>query len=148
MLGQISEVKQQVGLLNRDVSNLRLLYDRLEENIHGISTSAAKLDRIISLQEQSLMTVQSMIRERDQKFTKEVEDLRQHIEKRFEKEETNRVKNLAEMGGRLSTIDSAVNKSSDKINALERFRWIVYGALVLIGFAAPYIEKIISASRP
>ena len=145
ILQDISAIKSDVSGLGRDITNLRYLYERLETNFIKLDSATGKIDTLLSIQEKTLINIERMLRERDDKQAKDIDEIKKHINERFTREESDRRADSIASATRINDLATNHIKASEKISALERFRWIVYGALVIIAFAAPYVEKLIRA---
>lgn len=141
---KMSALAIDVAGINRDITNLRYLHDRMEAGLTKLDAATSKLDTMFSIQEKSLGNIEKILKERDDKFTSDFQDLRRSIDDRFNQEKIERKHDIVQMSGKIDRNEVRISKQAGDIEALQRFRWLVGGALTLIAFASPYLQKLIS----
>ena len=148
ILGEISEINTEVQVVKRDLQNLQSLYTRVENSIVKLDSASNKLDALITVQERTVSNIETMIRDRDSKFNKSIEDMRTYIDMEIRDECNERKSGYNSIESKLNNHSNEVKKEhqeiKNKIEALDRFKWLIVGALTLISAAIPIAVKLLT----
>ncbi len=128
-----------VEILKREVADMKLIHGRLDNAIIKITDVSNSINRMLAVHEEKLASQEEAINrvdhdtlERKQDFQKDVEIIHQRI---------NGTKNeLSEMMSRQHeeqsvAINSIKTDLKQRVGVLERWRWILIGGAIVIGFA-------------
>ena len=128
-----------VEILKREVADMKLIHGRLDNAIIKITDVSNSINRMLAVHEEKLASQEEAINrvdhdtlERKQDFQKDVEIIHQRI---------NGTKNeLSEMMSRQHeeqsvAINSIKTDLKQRVGVLERWRWILLGGAIVIGFA-------------
>ena len=148
ILGEISEINTEVQVVKRDLQNLQSLYTRVENSIVKLDSASNKLDALITVHERTVANIESTIRERESKFNKSIEDMRTYIDMEI-REECNERKSAtlsieSKFSGLVIENKKDLQDIKSKIEALDRFKWLIVGALTLISAAIPLAIKLLT----
>ena len=129
----------QIELLKKEVQDMKGIYQRLDTAIVKIGDVSNSINRMLAVHEEKLASQEEAINrvdndtlERKQDFQKDVEIIHQRI---------NGTKNeLSEMMSRQHeeqsvAINSIKTDLKQRVGVLERWRWILIGGAIVIGFA-------------
>ena len=134
------QIKTEVELLKRDFEQLAAITDKLDVAIDKLSSVASSLDRMIAVHENRLeyhdqidKELFTLIEDRRKEAKEQYETLHKRMggmRDEFDSELSNAMKELMAEIKDLKEKDMAHHKEvSERLNRLERWRWIVMGAV-------------------
>jgi ABC-type Zn uptake system ZnuABC Zn-binding protein ZnuA len=138
MSDDLHEVKTDVEILKRDVSNIQGLLTRLDTAIDKIADASGGISKILAVHESEIDTLQEDIAERKRLAEKETELLHRRIsEMKEESAEHHRMNHVAVMA-KLDKMDEEFNRElkdvSKRVYTLEKWKWWIMGGSWAIGF--------------
>lgn len=132
---QLSEVRLQVGLLNKDVQHTNLLCDKLSESIEKIQEMNMNLVKMLALHDnkhEQHEKVEDGLRNDYKELHSRITTINREIYDRIDQVEyhiTSRIDAL-----RIELMDHKTqdkNKLSERIFDIEKWKWMVAGAIAL-----------------
>ena len=119
--------KLAVELLKKDVKEMKLIHGRLDNAISKISDVSNSINRMLAVheeklssQEEAIINAENLVEARRMEFNKEIKELHDRITKNS-KEQLDAINNLkSELSGRVAVLD--------------KFRWVLIGGSIVIGF--------------
>jgi len=136
----IHEVKNDVELLKRDVSNIQGILTKLETAIDKITGVSHDIGKILSAQEARIDNNDHEIKERKRLSEKEVELLHGRITQKEHELKNEIERNHAELMNFLKEHDDrsrdAWKSMEDRVSTLEKWKWYVVGIASVVGVAA------------
>ena len=123
----MSDIQLDVELLKKDVKEMKLIHGRLDNAISKISDVANSINRMLAVheeklssQEEAIINAENLVEARRMEFNKEIKELHDRITKNS-KEQLDAINNLkSELSGRVAVLD--------------KFRWVLIGGSIVIGF--------------
>ena len=123
----MSDIQLDVELLKKDVEEMKLIHGRLDNAISKISDVSNSINRMLavheeklSYQEEAIINAENLVDARRMEFNKEIKELHDRITKNS-KEQLDAINNLkSELSGRVAVLD--------------KFRWVLIGGSIVIGF--------------
>ena len=123
----MSDIQLDVELLKKDVEEMKLIHGRLDNAISKISDVSNSINRMLaaheetlSSQEEAIINAENLVEARRMEFNKEIKELHDRITKNS-KEQLDAINNLkSELSGRVAVLD--------------KFRWVLIGGSIVIGF--------------
>ena len=123
----MSDIQLDVELLKKDVKEMKLIHGRLDNAISKISDVSNSINRMLevheeklSSQEEAIINAENLVEARRMEFNKEIKELHDRITKNS-KEQLDAINNLkSELSGRVAVLD--------------KFRWVLIGGSIVIGF--------------
>ena len=137
-LEDINEVKMDVEILKRDVSDIRNLLGRLDTAIDKIADASNGISKILAVHDQNISSVKGDIEERKRLAEKENDLIHRRIsEMKDESAEHHRsnhqavMTKLDDMG---KDVKAELTEVKDRVTILERWKWWVMGGSWAVGF--------------
>ena len=123
----MSDIQLDVELLKKDVEEMKFIHGRLDNAISKISDVSNSIDRMLAVheeklssQEEAIINAENLVEARRMEFNKEIKELHDRITKNS-KEQLDAINNLkTELSGRVAVLD--------------KFRWVLIGGSIVIGF--------------
>ena len=123
----MSDIQLDVELLKKDVKEMKLIHGRLDNSISKISDVSNSINRMLAVheeklssQEEAIINAENLVEARRMEFNKEIKELHDRITKNS-KEQLDAINNLkSELSGRVAVLD--------------KFRWVLIGGSIVIGF--------------
>ena len=123
----MSDIQLDVELLKKDVEEMKLIHGRLDNAISKISDGSNSINRMLAVheeklssQEEAIINAENLVEARRMEFNKEIKELHDRITKNS-KEQLDAINNLkSELSGRVAVLD--------------KFRWVLIGGSIVIGF--------------
>ena len=123
----MSDIQLDVELLKKDVEEINLIHGRLDNAISKISDVSNSINRMLAVheeklssQEEAIINAENLVEARRMEFNKEIKELHDRITKNS-KEQLDAINNLkSELSGRVAVLD--------------KFRWVLIGGSIVIGF--------------
>ena len=123
----MSDIQLDVELLKKDVEEMKLIHGRLDNAISKISDVSNSINRMLAVheeklssQEEAIINAENLVEARRMEFNKEIKELHDRITKNS-KEQLDAINNLkTELSGRVAVLD--------------KFRWVLIGGSIVIGF--------------
>lgn len=143
---QINEVKLQVGLLNKDIQHTNLLCDKLSESIEKIQEMNMNLVKMIALHDnkhEQHEKVEDNLKDDYKELHSRITTINREIHDRIDQVEhhiTSRIDNL-----RAELINHKAQdkmKLSDRLAEVEKWKWMVVGAIGLGGWLLGHLDII------
>ena len=127
-----------VEILKREVADMKLIHGRLDNAILKITDVSNSINRMLAVHEEKLASQEDAITrqeqdtvERKREFEKDVEIIHERIK--------NTKDDLSEMMSKQheeqsQAINSIKKDLKDRVGVLERWRWLLIGGCIVIGF--------------
>ena len=123
----MSDIQLDVELLKKDVEEMKFIHGRLDNAISKISDVSNSINRMLAVheeklssQEEAIINAENLVEARRMEFNKEIKELHDRITKNS-KEQLDAINNLkTELSGRVAVLD--------------KFRWVLIGSSIVIGF--------------
>ena len=152
------QIKTEVELLKRDFEQLSTITGKLDIAIDKLSSVAGSLDRMIAVHENRLeyhdqidKELFTLIEDRRKEAKQQYEQLHQRMGKmrdEFDSDLSSAMKEIMAEIKDLKERDMAHHKEmSERLSRLEKWRWMIMGGAVVLGFIAAkmnFIENIFS----
>ena len=127
-----------VEILKREVADMKLIHGRLDNAITKITDVSNSINRMLAVHEEKLASQEDAISrqekdtlERKQEFNKDVEIIHERI--RTTKDELSTM--MSKQHEEQSTAINSIKKDlKDRVGVLERWRWLLIGGCIVIGF--------------
>ena len=127
-----------VEIQKREVADMKLIHGRLDNAITKITDVSNSINRMLAVHEEKLASQEDAISrqekdtvERKQEFNKDVEIIHERI--RTTKDELSTM--MSKQHEEQSTAINSIKKDlKDRVGVLERWRWLLIGGCIVIGF--------------
>ena len=128
-----------VEILKREVADMKLIHGRLDNAISKITDVSNSINRMLAVHEEKLASQEDAITrqeqdtvERKREFEKDVEIIHERIKNTKDDLSEMMSKQHAEQS---QAINSIKKDLKDRVGVLERWRWLLIGGCIVIGFA-------------
>jgi CHASE3 domain sensor protein len=128
-----------VEILKREVADMKLIHGRLDNAISKITDVSNSINRMLAVHEEKLASQEDAIArqeqdtvERKREFEKDVEIIHERIKNTKDDLSEMMSKQHAEQS---QAINSIKKDLKDRVGVLERWRWLLIGGCIVIGFA-------------
>ena len=128
-----------VEILKREVADMKLIHGRLDNAISKITDVSNSINRMLAVHEEKLASQEDAIArqeqdtvERKREFEKDVEIIHERIKNTKDDLSEMMSKQHAEQS---QAINSIKKDLKDRVCVLERWRWLLIGGCIVIGFA-------------
>ena len=127
-----------VEILKREVADMKLIHGRLDNAITKITDVSNSINRMLAVHEEKLASQEDAISrqekdtfERKQEFNKDVEIIHERI--RTTKDDLSSM--MSKQHEEQSMAINSIKKDlKDRVGVLERWRWLLIGGCIVIGF--------------
>ena len=128
----MTELATDVEILKREVADMKMIHGRLDNAILKITDVSNSINRMLAVHEEKLGNQEEAILRQDAEFVKDVEIIHERIK--------NTKTELAEMMSRQHeeqslAINSIKTDLKQRVGVLEKWRWILIGGAIVVGFA-------------
>ena len=128
-----------VEILKREVADMKLIHGRLDNAISKITDVSNSINRMLAVHEEKLASQEDAIArqeqdtvERKREFEKDVEI----IHERFKNTKDDLSEMMSKQHAEQSQAINSIKKDlKDRVGVLERWRWLLIGGCIVIGFA-------------
>ena len=121
-----------VEILKREVADMKLIHGRLDSAITKITDVSNSINRMLAVHEEKLGNQEEAILKQDADFVKDVEIIHERI-KNTKDELSNMMSKQHEE--QTTAINSIKKDLKDRVGVLERWRWLLIGGCIVVGFA-------------
>ena len=140
------ELRTDVEILKKDVSNIQGLLSRLDTAIDKIADVSTGINQILAVHEQSISHLEDEVQERKRLAEKETELLHQRISDMKEESAKHHKENHAAVMNKLDKLDNEMTNElksiSGRVTMLEKWRWYLVGAGAVILLIISNLSKL------
>lgn len=140
------ELRTDVEILKKDVSNIQGLLSRLDTAIDKIADVSTGINQILAVHEQSITHLEDEVQERKRLAEKETELLHQRISDMKEESAKHHKENHASVMNKLDKLDTEMTTElksiSSRVSLLEKWRWYLVGAGAVILLIISNLSKL------
>lgn len=135
---QFNNMRTDVEILKKDVSNIQGLLGRLDTAIDKIADATGGISKILAVHDQAIINVQEEVQERKRLAEKENELLHQRISDMKDESAKHHKDNHRAVMEKLETmgadVKSELKEVKERVTILERWKWWIMGGSWVIGF--------------
>jgi hypothetical protein len=132
------DLKTDVELLKRDVSNIQLTLSKLDTAIDKIADVSNGISKILAVHDESILFLKMSVEERKRLSEKEIELLHKRMSEMKDENIQDRKANQEELLRAIKELDANSNDKivamSDRVDILERWKWAVVVGASVAGF--------------
>jgi hypothetical protein len=127
-----ADINTEVALLKKEVSDIKVIFSRLDVAIEKISDVSTCVNRMLAVHEEKIANQEEAQVRANNEFTTNIRDLHSSV--------TTNYKELTDM---IQTHhkEDAINQQklrddlNNRVGILEKWRWLIIGGSIVIGFA-------------
>ena len=135
----MSDLHTDVEILKKDMKDMKSIHRRLDNAIEKITDVSSCINKMLAVheekiasQEDSITNTNFVVENRRQEFNEDIKDIHSRITK-------NNEEIIAKMNEqalkRTEELNLLKNEMMTKVGTLEKWRWMIIGACIVIGFA-------------
>ena len=134
------DLHTEIELLQRDVSEMKLIYSRLDKAIEKISDVSNSINRMLAVHEEKISQQEEVQIRSEQEINNDIKELHSRISTN-----TRELMNLMSEQHKEQTeaMLKLKNELQNRVGVLEKWRWLIIGGSIVVGFI---IQKMIVLS--
>ena len=134
------DLHTEIELLKRDVSEMKLIYSRLDKAIEKISDVSNSINRMLAVHEEKISQQEEVQIRSEQEINNDIKELHSRISTN-----TRELMNLMSEQHKEQTeaMLKLKNELQNRVGVLEKWRWLIIGGSIVVGFI---IQKMIVLS--
>ena len=134
------DLHTEIELLKRDVSEMKLIYSRLDKAIEKISDVSNSINRMLAVHEEKIRQQEEVQIRSEQEINNDIKELHSRISTN-----TRELMNLMSEQHKEQTeaMLKLKNELQNRVGVLEKWRWLIIGGSIVVGFI---IQKMIVLS--
>jgi len=126
-----ADINTEVALLKKEVSDIKVIFSRLDVAIEKITDVSSCVNRMLAVHEEKIANAEEAQIRADVEFTNDIKELHSRV--------TSNYKELTEMitmnhKEQALHIQQLKNDLNSRVGILERWRWLIIGGAIVIGF--------------
>ena len=131
------DLHTEIELLKRDVSEMKLIYSRLDKAIEKISDVSNSINRMLAVHEEKISQQEEVQIRSEQEINNDIKELHSRISTN-----TRELMNLMSEQHKEQTeaMLKLKNELQNRVGVLEKWRWLIIGGSIVVGFI---IQKMI-----
>lgn len=125
------DLHTEIELLKRDVSEMKLIYSRLDKAIEKISDVSNSINRMLAVHEEKISQQEEVQIRSEQEINNDIKELHSRISTN-----TRELMNLMSEQHKEQTeaMLKLKNELQNRVGVLEKWRWIIIGGSIVAGF--------------
>ena len=125
------DINTEVALLKKDVSDIKVIFSRLDIAIEKITDVSSCVNRMLAVHEEKIANQEEAQSRANIEFTNDIKELHSRVTSNY-KELTDMItQHHKEQALQMQQIKNDLNS---RVGILERWRWLIIGGSIVIGF--------------
>jgi len=129
----MADLNTEVQLLKKEVSDMKMIYSRLDKAIEKISDVSNSINRMLAVHEEKISQQEEAQIRSEQEINNDIKELHSRIS-------TNNRELMALMSEQHKEQTDAMTKLKTelqgRVGVLEKWRWLIIGGSIVVGFIA------------
>jgi len=126
-----ADINTEVALLKKEVSDIKVIFSRLDIAIEKITDVSTCVNRMLAVHEEKIANAEEAQTRANNEFTTDIKELHSRV--------TSNYKELTEMmqlhhKEQALHIQQLQNDLNGRVGILEKWRWLIIGGSIVIGF--------------
>ena len=127
-----ADINTEVALLKKEVSDIKVIFSRLDVAIEKITDVSTCVNRMLAVHEEKIANAEEAQIRANTEFTHDIKELHSRV--------TSNYKELTEMitlqhKEQALHIQQLQNDLNGRVGILEKWRWLIIGGAIVVGFA-------------
>ena len=127
-----ADINTEVALLKKEVSDIKVIFSRLDIAIEKITDVSSCVNRMLAVHEEKIANAEEAQIKANTEFTTDIKELHSRV--------TSNYKELTEMitlqhKEQALHIQQLQNDLNGRVGILEKWRWLIIGGAIVVGFA-------------
>ena len=125
------DLNTEVALLKKEVSDIKVIFSRLDIAIEKITDVSSCVNRMLAVHEEKIANQEEAQSRANTEFTTDIKELHSRVTSNY-KELTDMItQHHKEQALQMQQIKNDLNS---RVGILERWRWLIIGGSIVIGF--------------
>ena len=125
------DLNTEVALLKKEVSDIKVIFSRLDVAIEKITDVSSCVNRMLAVHEEKIANQEEAQSRANTEFTTDIKELHSRVTSNY-KELTDMItQHHKEQALQMQQIKNDLNS---RVGILERWRWLIIGGSIVIGF--------------
>ncbi len=125
------DINTEVALLKKEVSDIKVIFSRLDVAIEKITDVSSCVNRMLAVHEEKIANQEEAQSRANTEFTNDIKELHSRVTSNY-KELTDMItQHHKEQALQMQQIKNDLNS---RVGILERWRWLIIGGSIVIGF--------------
>ena len=125
------DINTEVALLKKEVSDIKVIFSRLDVAIEKITDVSSCVNRMLAVHEEKIANQEEAQSRANTEFTNDIKELHSRVTSNY-KELTDMItQHHKEQALQIQQIKNDLNS---RVGILERWRWLIIGGSIVIGF--------------
>jgi cell division septum initiation protein DivIVA len=122
----------EVALLKKEVSDIKFIFNRLDTAIEKITEVTTSVNRMLAVHEEKLSQQEEASNRANKEFSDDIKELHSRITTNSKEMRDMITKYQIEQTAHIENLRSDLN---GRVGVLEKWRWLIIGGSIVIGFA-------------
>ena len=127
-----ADINTEVALLKKEVADIKVIFSRLDIAIEKITDVSSCVNRMLAVHEEKIANAEEAQVRANTEFTTDIKELHSRV--------TSNYKELTEMmqlhhKEQALHIQQLQNDLNGRVGILEKWRWLIIGGAIVVGFA-------------
>ena len=127
-----ADINTEVALLKKEVLDIKVIFSRLDVAIEKITDVSSCVNRMLAVHEEKIANAEEAQSRANTEFTHDIKELHSRV--------TSNYKELTEMitmqhKEQALHIQQLQNDLNGRVGILEKWRWLIIGGAIVVGFA-------------
>ena len=116
-----ADINTEVALLKKEVSDIKVIFSRLDVAIEKITDVSSCVNRMLAVHEEKIANAEEAQSRANTEFTHDINELHSRVTSNY-KEQALHIQQLQ-------------NDLNGRVGILEKWRWLIIGGAIVVGFA-------------
>ena len=125
------DLNTEVALLKKEVSDIKVIFSRLDVAIEKITDVSTCLNRMLAVHEEKIANQEEAAAKANTEFTTDIKELHSRITTNY-KELTDMI--TQQHKEQAIQIQQLQNDLNGRVGILEKWRWLIIGGSIVVGF--------------
>ena len=126
-----ADINTEVALLKKEVSDIKVIFSRLDVAIEKITDVSSCVNRMLAVHEEKIANAEEAQSRANTEFTTDIKELHSRVTSNY-KELTDMI--TQQHKEQALHIQQLKNDLNSRVGILERWRWLIIGGAIVIGF--------------
>ena len=127
----MSDLNTEVQLLKKEVSDMKMIYSRLDKAIEKISDVSNSINRMLAVHEEKISQQEEVQIRSEQEINNDIKELHSRISTNNRELITLMSEQHKEQTDKMTKLEIELH---GRVGVLEKWRWIIIGGSIVLGF--------------
>ena len=126
------DINTEVALLKQEVKDIKFIFNRLDTAIERITEVSTSVNRMLAVHEEKISQQEEASSRANKEFSDDIKELHSRITTNSKEMRDMITKYQIEQTAHIENLRSDLN---GRVGVLEKWRWLIIGGSIVIGFA-------------